>query len=59
MKKTFKKCDPLDHESLIEFLKEDMKRSDFWATVSLIAAGVSVFFATANIIRLILWSCYM
>lgn len=56
MKKSSKKCDYLDRESLIEFLNEDMKRADFWATVSLIAAGYSVFFAVANIMRLILWS---
>lgn len=56
MKKSSKKCDYLDRESLIEFLNEDMKRADFWATVSLIAAGCSVFFAVANIMRLILWS---
>ena len=56
MKKSSKKCDYLDRESLIEFLNEDMKRADFWATVSLIAAGCTVFFAVANIMRLILWS---
>lgn len=52
MKKSSKKCDYLDRE----ILNEDMKRADFWATVSLIAAGCSVFFAVANIMRLILWS---
>ena len=29
MKKSSKKCDYLDRESLIEFLNEDMKRADY------------------------------
>lgn len=49
-----------DYEGLIEFLKEDMRKFDFWTTVSLIAAVFSAFFAIASTItRPILLNCSM